>query len=263
MTLQYHIRENLNRDYLAPESDPPQAIGQPEIPAYLTCRSGAQNCRSSSAWWSGLQTTGVTMFWAVQKLRTRCNRLPVAQPAMARSSSMPVTSSGATRCRTILPGREVFDFRIVDPKRVGIGCYTVVARAGRRTFTPICTPRLSTTLVLEPEHLAGDNPTYWEAGRRFHQRMGDPEHFRARTDRQSPLNSATKIKTLARSAGRKRSTVNKRSGPDRYRTRRGFPVEYTSRQMKVTAFSGQQHGGRFQAEKFSPNTGGRYQKAPP
>ncbi len=41
-------------------------------------------------------------------------------------------------------------------------------------------------------------PPYWEAGRMlFHQRMGDPTtaEGKAQLERQSPLNSATRIKT--------------------------------------------------------------------
>jgi dipeptidyl aminopeptidase/acylaminoacyl peptidase len=90
---------------------------------------------------------------------------------------------------------------IADPKRVGImgGSYGGYATLAGVTYTPdlyaaavaYCAPSNLITLLKSI-------PPYWEAGRQvFYKRMGDPNtpEGKAQLDRQSPLNSATKIKT--------------------------------------------------------------------
>src|SRR5204862_5714827 len=75
-------------------------------------------------------------------------------------------------------------------------------------------------------------PPYWEAGRKmFTERMGDPStpSGKAQLERQSPLNSAAKIKTpLLVAQGANDPRVNKAESEQIVIALRdrGFPVEY-------------------------------------
>lgn len=90
---------------------------------------------------------------------------------------------------------------IADPKRVGImgGSYGGYAVLAGLTFTPdVYAAGVS---IVGPSNLItllASIPPYWEAGRKiFNERMGDPSTSEGRTqlERQSPLNSATRIKS--------------------------------------------------------------------
>lgn len=90
---------------------------------------------------------------------------------------------------------------IADPKRVGImgGSYGGYAVLAGLAFTPdVYAAGVS---IVGPSNLItllASIPPYWEAGRKiFNERMGDPStsEGRAQLERQSPLNSATKIKS--------------------------------------------------------------------
>ena len=90
---------------------------------------------------------------------------------------------------------------IADPKRVGImgGSYGGYATLAGLAFTPdVYAAGVS---IVGPSNLItllASIPPYWEAGRKiFNERMGDPgtAEGRAQLERQSPLNSATKIKS--------------------------------------------------------------------
>lgn len=89
---------------------------------------------------------------------------------------------------------------IADPKRVGImgGSYGGYATLAGLAFTPdVYAAGVS---IVGPSNLItllASIPPYWEAGRKiFNERMGDPgtAEGRAQLERQSPLNSANKIK---------------------------------------------------------------------
>lgn len=90
---------------------------------------------------------------------------------------------------------------IADPKRVGImgGSYGGYATLAGVTFTPDL--YAAAVAIVAPSNLntlLKSIPPYWEAGRQiFYKRMGDPNtpEGKAQLDRQSPLNSAAKIKT--------------------------------------------------------------------
>ncbi|MCU0975066.1 MAG: prolyl oligopeptidase family serine peptidase [Steroidobacteraceae bacterium] len=90
---------------------------------------------------------------------------------------------------------------IVDAKRVGImgGSYGGYATLAGVAFTPDV--YAAGVAIVAPSNLItllDSIPPYWEAGRViFHTRMGDPNtpEGRAQLERQSPLNSAAKIKT--------------------------------------------------------------------
>ena len=90
---------------------------------------------------------------------------------------------------------------IADPKRVGImgGSYGGYATLAGLAFTP--DTYACGVSIVGPSNLLtllDSIPPYWEAARKiFHERMGDPNtpEGKARLQRQSPLNSAAKIKS--------------------------------------------------------------------
>lgn len=90
---------------------------------------------------------------------------------------------------------------VADPKRVGImgGSYGGYATLAGLAFTPdVYAAGVS---IVGPSNLItllASIPPYWEAGRKiFNERLGDPgtAEGRAQLERQSPLNSANKIKS--------------------------------------------------------------------
>src|SRR5262249_30171023 len=113
-------------------------------------------------------------------------------------------------------------------------------------------------------------PPYWEAGRKqFAERMGDPStpEGKAQLDRQSPLNSAAKIKTpLLVIQGANDPRVNKAESeqivvPLRDR---GFPVEYLLAADEGHGFHRPINNRAAYAamEKFlGAHLGGRYQES--
>src|SRR3954466_3607299 len=124
---------------------------------------------------------------------------------------------------------------IADPKRVGImgGSYGGYATLAGVTFTPdLYAAAVDYVGPSNLNTLLETIPPYWEAGRQlFYQRMGDPTTpaGKAQLDRQSPLNSATKIKTpLLVVQGANDPRVNKREADQIVIALRdrGFPVEY-------------------------------------
>src|SRR5439155_9334104 len=88
-----------------------------------------------------------------------------------------------------------------DPKRAGIfgGSYGGYATLAGVTFTPdVYAAAVSYVGPSNLITLLNSIPPYWEAGRKmFTERMGDPSTpaGKAQLERQSPLNSASKIKT--------------------------------------------------------------------
>ena len=124
---------------------------------------------------------------------------------------------------------------IADPKRVGImggsyGGYTTLAGVA---FTPDLYS--AAVDIVGPSNLItllDSIPPYWEAGRiTFYERMGDPRNpeGKAQLVRQSPLNSASKIKTpLLVAQGANDPRVKKAEAEQIVIALRdrGFPVEY-------------------------------------
>jgi len=124
---------------------------------------------------------------------------------------------------------------IADPKRVGImgGSYGGYATLAGVAFTPDL--YAAAVSIVGPSNLItllDSIPPYWEAGRTmFHTRMGDPgtPEGRAQLMRQSPLNSANKIKTpLLVVQGANDPRVNKAESDQIVVALRdrGFTVEY-------------------------------------
>ena len=123
----------------------------------------------------------------------------------------------------------------VDPRRVGImgGSYGGYAALAGVAFTPDL--YAAAVSLVGPSNLItllNSIPPYWEAGRKvFHERMGDPSTAagRQQLERQSPLNSAAKIKTpLLVIQGANDPRVNKRESDQIVIALRdrGAPVEY-------------------------------------
>src|SRR5206468_10299243 len=124
---------------------------------------------------------------------------------------------------------------IADPKRIGImgGSYGGYATLAGVTFTPDV--YAAAVSIVGPSNLITlleSIPPYWEQVRKlFYERMGDPNTAagKAQLQRQSPLNSADKIKTpLLVVQGANDPRVNKRESDQIVIALRdrGFPVEY-------------------------------------
>ena len=124
---------------------------------------------------------------------------------------------------------------IADAKRVGImgGSYGGYATLAGVAFTPDL--YAAAVDIVGPSNLItllDSIPPYWEAGRIiFHERMGNPKtaEGKAQLERQSPLNSAAKIKTpLLVAQGANDPRVKKAEAEQIVIALRdrGFPVEY-------------------------------------
>ena len=164
---------------------------------------------------------------------------------------------------------------IADPKRIGImgGSYGGYAALAGVAFTPdlyavavaIVAPSNLITLV-------ESFPVYWEARRqRFYERMGNPHtpEGRRQLERQSPLNSADKIKTpLLVVQGAKDPRVNKREADQIVVALRdrNFPVEYIVAPDEGHGFARPVNNMAMLAatEKFlAKHLGGRFQASMP
>lgn len=124
---------------------------------------------------------------------------------------------------------------IVDPKRVGImgGSYGGYATLAGLAFTPdLYAAGISYVGPSNLITLLESIPPYWEAVRKtFHVRMGDPTtpEGKAQLERQSPLNSATKIKASLLVVQGANDPRVKKAESDQIviaLRERGFPVEY-------------------------------------
>ncbi len=162
---------------------------------------------------------------------------------------------------------------IVDPKRVGImgGSYGGYATLAGLAFTPdVYAAGVS---IVGPSNLItllNSIPPYWEAVRIiFHQRMGDPTTAagRAQLERQSPLNSAAKIKApLLVVQGANDPRVNRAESEQLVIALRdrGFPVEYILAPDEGHGFARPINNLVLfaSAEKFlARHLGGRYQES--
>src|SRR5437773_146620 len=162
---------------------------------------------------------------------------------------------------------------IVDPKRVGImgGSYGGYATLAGLAFTPdVYAAGVS---IVGPSNLItllASIPPYWEAGRTiFYERMGDPSRSegRAQLERQSPLNSANKIKSpLLVVQGANDPRVNRAESEQIVIALRdrGFPVEYILAPDEGHGFARPINNLVLytSAEKFlAKHLGGRYQES--
>ncbi len=162
---------------------------------------------------------------------------------------------------------------IADPKRVGImgGSYGGYATLAGLAFTPeVYAAGVS---IVGPSNLITllkSIPPYWEAIRIiFHERMGNPNtpEGKAQLERQSPLNSAAKIKSpLLVIQGANDPRVNKAESEQIVIALRdrGFPVEYMLAPDEGHGFARPINNLVLftAAEKFlAKHLGGRYQES--
>ena len=124
---------------------------------------------------------------------------------------------------------------IADPKRIGIagGSYGGYATLAGVAFTPDLYS--AAVAIVAPSNLITlleSIPPYWEAGRKiFYERMGDPTTAagKSQLERQSPLNSAGKIKTPLLVVQGANDPRVKKAESDQIVValrERNFPVEY-------------------------------------
>jgi dipeptidyl aminopeptidase/acylaminoacyl peptidase len=283
LTLQYHIREKLNRDYLAPmKAIRYKSSDGLEVPAYLTLPKGAEAKNLAlivfphgGPWardnWG---YDAFAQFWA--------NRgYAVLQPNFRGSTGYgkKFIDAGNKQWGDKMQDDITWGVKylvsqsIVDPKRVGImgGSYGGYATLAGVTFTPdMYAAAVDYVGPSNLNTLLETIPPYWEAGRQvFYQRMGDPTTpaGKAQLDRQSPLNSATKIKTpLLVVQGANDPRVNKREADQIVIALRdrGFPVEYIVAPDEGHGFHRPVNNMAMfsQAEKFfAKYLGGRYQES--
>jgi len=161
---------------------------------------------------------------------------------------------------------------IADPKRIGIigGSYGGYATLAGVAFTPDV--YAAAVSIVGPSNLItllDSIPPYWEAGRKvFYVRMGDPRtpDGRKQLEQQSPLNSASKIRTpLLVAQGANDPRVKKAESEQIVIALRdrGFPVEYILAPDEGHGFARPVNNMALfaAAEKFfAGHLGGRYQE---
>ena len=245
LTLQYQLREKLNRDYLAPM----KAIKYPssdglEIPAYLTLPKGveAKNLPvvivpHGGPW--GRDSWGYNAL--AQFLANR--GYAVLSPNFRASTGYgkKFLDSGNKQWGDKMQDDVTWGAKyliaqgIADSKKIGImgGSYGGYATLAGVAFTPDL--YAAGVSIVGPSNLITlleSIPPYWEQIRKlFYERMGDPNtpEGKAQLLRQSPLTSASKIKTpLFVIQGANDPRVNKRESDQIVIALRdrGFPVEY-------------------------------------
>jgi dipeptidyl aminopeptidase/acylaminoacyl peptidase len=283
LTLQYQIREKLDRSYLAPM----KAVKYPSsdglaIPAYLTLPKGveAKNLPviivpHGGPW--GRDSWGYNAF--SQFLANR--GYAVLQPNFRASTGYgkKFLDAGNKQWGDRMQDDVTWGAKyliaqgIVDPKRVGImgGSYGGYATLAGVTFTPDL--YAAAVSIVGPSNLITlleSIPPYWEQIRKlFYERMGDPNtpEGKAQLMRQSPLTAAAKIKTpLLVVQGANDPRVNKRESDQIVIALRdrGFPVEYLVAPDEGHGFARPVNNMAMfaSAEKFlAKYLGGRYQES--
>ena len=285
VTLQYEIREKLNRAYLAPmKAVTFKSSDGLEIPAYLTLPKGveAKNLPAvilphGGPW--GRDSWGYDAF--AQFLANR--GYAVLQPNFRASTGYgkKFLDAGNKQWGEKMQDDVTWGAKyliaqgIADPKRVGImgGSYGGYATLAGVAFTPDV--YAAAVSIVGPSNLITlleSIPPYWEQIRTlFYQRMGDPNtpEGKAQLLRQSPLSSASKIKTpLLVVQGANDPRVNKRESDQIVIALRdrGFPVEYLVAPDEGHGFARPVNNMAMfaAAEKFlAKYLGGRYQETMP
>jgi dipeptidyl aminopeptidase/acylaminoacyl peptidase len=245
LTLQYQIREKLNRSYLAPmKAVKYQSSDGLEIPAFLTLPKGveAKNLPAiivphGGPWYR--DSWGYNSF--AQFLANR--GYAVLQPNFRGSTGYgkKFIDAGNKQWGDKMQDDVTWGAKyliaqgIADPKRIGImgGSYGGYATLAGVAFTPdVYAAGVS---IVGPSNLITlleSIPPYWEPIRKlFYERMGDPNtpEGKAQLLRQSPLTAAEKIKTpLLVIQGANDPRVTKRESDQIVIALRdrGFPVEY-------------------------------------
>jgi len=283
LTLQYQIREKLNRSYLAPMKPVkyPSSDGM-EIPAYLTLPKGveAKNLPAvifphGGPWYR--DSWGYNSF--AQFLANR--GYAVLQPNFRGSTGYgkKFIDAGNKQWGDKMQddltwgAKYLVSQGIADPKKIGImgGSYGGYATLAGVAFTPdVYAVGVSIVGPSSLLTLLESIPPYWEQIRKlFYERMGDPNtpEGKAQLLRQSPLNAAAKIKTpLFVIQGANDPRVNKRESDQIVIALRdrGFPVEYMVAPDEGHGFARPVNNMAMfaSAEKFlAKYLGGRYQES--
>lgn len=282
VTFQYRAYESLKREYLAPM----KAIRYPssdglEIPAYLTLPKGvpAKNLPvilfPHGGPWArdGWGYNSFAQFLANRGYAVLAPNFRGSTGYGKKFLNAGNKEWGQKMQDDITWGAKYLIAQgIVDPKRVGImgGSYGGYATLAGLAFTPdvyacgvsIVGPSNLITLI-------DSIPPYWEPIRKiFYERMGDPAtpEGKALLERQSPLNSAAKIKApLLVIQGANDPRVKKAESDQIVIAlrERGFPVEYLVAPDEGHGFSRPVNNmaAYSQAEKFlAKHLGGRYQE---
>ncbi|MBK8315742.1 MAG: prolyl oligopeptidase family serine peptidase [Acidobacteria bacterium] len=282
LTLQYRVREKLQREFMT-EMKPVSYKSSDglEIPAYLTLPKGveAKNLPAviiphGGPW--ARDSWGFDNF--AQFLANR--GYAVLQPNFRGSTGFgkKFLNAGNKQWGDRMQDDITWGVKylvsqgIADPKRVGImgGSYGGYATLAGVAFTPdVYAAGVS---IVGPSNLITlleSIPPYWEAGRKvFHERMGDPTNpqGKAQLERQSPLNSASKIRTpLLVVQGANDPRVNKAESDQIVVAlrERGFPVEYIVAPDEGHGFARPVNNMAMfaAAEKFlAKHLGGRFQE---
>jgi dipeptidyl aminopeptidase/acylaminoacyl peptidase len=284
LTLQYRIREKLNRDYLAPMTAVRYKSSDGlEIPAYLTLPKMTAPAKNLPAiilphggpwgrdsWgYNGLAQFLANRGYAVLEPNFR------ASTGYGKKFLDAGNKQWGDKMQDDLTWgvKYLIGQGIADPKRVGImgGSYGGYATLAGVTFTPDL--YAAAVDIVGPSNLITlleTIPPYWEPIRKlFYARMGDPATAEGRTqmERQSPLNHATRIKTpLLVVQGANDPRVNKREADQIVIALRdrGFPVEYLVAPDEGHGFARPINNMAMfaSAEKFlAKYLGGRYQES--
>jgi len=282
LTLQYRIREKLNRDYLAPMTAVRYKSSDGlEIPAYLTLPKGvpAKNLPAivlphGGPW--GRDSWGYNGFAQFLANRGYAVLLPNFRASTGYGKKFLDAGNkqwGDKMQDDVTWGAKYLVAQgIADPKRIGImgGSYGGYATLAGVTFTPDL--YAAAVDIVGPSNLVTlleTIPPYWESIRKlFYARMGDPAtpEGKAQLERQSPLNHAGKIKTpLLVIQGANDPRVNKREADQIVIALRdrNYPVEYLVAPDEGHGFARPVNNMAMfaTAEKFlAKHLGGRYQE---
>ncbi|MCW5977408.1 MAG: prolyl oligopeptidase family serine peptidase [Bryobacteraceae bacterium] len=282
LTLQYRVREGINRDHLSKmEPIRYESSDGMEIPGFLTLPKGYPakdlpvivNPHGGPWARSNWGYNGMAQFLA--------NRgYAVLQPNFRASTGYgkKFLNAGNRQWGDKMQDDITWGVKylaqkgIADPKRIGImgGSYGGYATLAGVAFTPDL--YAAGVAIVAPSNLItlmASIPPYWEAGRKmFHQRMGDPntEEGKAQLVRQSPLTSAGKIKTpLLVAQGANDPRVNQAESDQIVIALRDrdFPVEYLVAPDEGHGFARPVNNMALMmsAEKFlAKHLGGRFQE---
>lgn len=282
LTLQYRIREKLNREYLAPMTAVRYKSSDGlEIPAYLTLPKGvaAKNLPAivvphGGPW--GRDSWGYNSI--AQFLANRGYAVLMPNFRASTGYGKKFLDAGNNEWGQKMQDDVTWGAKylitqgIADPKRIGImgGSYGGYATLAGVTFTPDL--YAAAVDIVGPSNLVTlleTIPPYWESIRKlFAARMGDPATAagKAQLERQSPLNHATKIKTpLLVIQGANDPRVNKREADQIVIALRdrNYPVEYLVAPDEGHGFARPINNMAMFAttEKFlAKHLGGRYQE---
>ncbi len=283
LKLQYKIRDKINRANLAPmQSITYKSSDGLEIPAYLTLPKGvsAKNLPlvvfpHGGPW--GRDTWGYNSF--AQFLANRGYAVLAPNFRASTGYGKKFLNAGNNEWGQKMQDDLTWGVKhlvaqgIADPKRVGImgGSYGGYATLAGVAFTPDL--YAAAVAIVAPSNLKTlleSIPPYWEAGRViFYKRMGDPNttEGRAQMERQSPLNSAGKIKTplfVVQGANDPRVNIHEANQIVVALRDRGFPVEYMVAPDEGHGFARPVNNMAMiaKAEKFlAKYLGGRYQES--